>query len=747
MPMATLQFDISQDELPIFLAEADEHLQELDDALVRLERMENSDETLQYAFRAAHTLKGMAGMIGHRRMVDLTHMLETAFDSMRKKSLFPSTQLIDLCLKAVDGLRVLIGEVNGGQTADLDLEWYGINFSTFIHTGWVETLVSNLPSADQPAAQAAEAGADQAQPAAQPAEPEPEGRFFEARIARDSVASAARAFQLMVALQEVGRILWMEPTAEQIDTSQPVQVFRARVLTDLPLADIRASFRHISEVDSITLDGEAVLQNVPPPAPRAQPAVAPLPEPDRLGDSLVAEGLITQRQLEDALEYQQQHRDQQLILGKVLVLQGAISESQLNDAITRMVQTVRAQPLQSAAGTTDKTVRTSVERLDNLMNLVGELITDRNRLTQVYHTLHLEDHKNDQLGNLADTVAHLGRITDQLQEEVMRIRMLPIANVFSKFPRLVRDLAQQTGKDVELVMKGKDTELDRSVIQEINDPLIHLIRNAVDHGIESPQVRRAAGKPARGTVTLTARHEQNHIILTVEDDGAGIDGARIRETAVRKGIISEADAAKISDEKAVDLIFLSGFSTNDKATEISGRGVGMDIVRNNIQHINGSIQVDTQLGAGSKFQIILPLTLAIVPTLLVQVGQICFAVPLVMVLETLRLRRSDIDYILGKPVITLREQVLPLVNLRETFELDGSANGTEFYYVVVVRSGKDQAGLVVDRLVGEEEVVVKSLGALVKKTPGIASAAILGDGQVALIMDIPGLFKYMRVSG
>jgi two-component system, chemotaxis family, sensor kinase CheA len=752
--MADLIFDISQDELPIYLAETDEHLQELDEALVRLERLENDEELLQSAFRAAHTLKGMAGMIGHTRMVDLTHMLETAFDSMRKKSLAITTPLIDLCLKAVDGLRVLNQEIHTCQSANLDLDWYAINFSTFIHTGWMETLVSNLPSQKEKVGMTlVVGGSDLTDPALTPAKTDwaagngdHPAWLIEAHIAANSIASAARAFQLMMALQEFGEILRMEPTAEQIDTSLPVPVFRALVSTEKSQADLLAALDHISEIECILLDGKVVYQDAKQAA-LAQPEQPALAEPDRLGEYLLNEGLINQTQLDQALAYQQQHKDKHYLLGKILEMQGTISPEKLNQSITRLVQNARGVPQTKTAADRglDKTVRTSVERLDNLMNLVGELITDRNRLTQVYNNLNSNSAKNEGLGGLSDTVSHLGRITDQLQEEVMRIRMLPIANVFNKFPRLVRDLAQKTGKDIDLVIKGQDTELDRSVMEEINDPLIHLIRNSVDHGIESPEARRAAGKPARGTVRLAASHEQNHIILTIEDDGNGIDANRIRSSAVQKGLIAEADAAKLTDEKAIDLIFLSGLSTTDRVTELSGRGVGMDIVRNNIQRINGTVQVETVPGQGTRFQINLPLTLAIVPTLLVRVCATAFAIPLVTVLETHRLPVKSIQKIQGKPAINLRDQVLPLVFMRDAFNLPPNQDESGYLYIVVVRSGKLQAGLVVDRLVGEEEVVVKSLGSLVKNIPGISSAAILGDGQVALIIDVPSLFKFLKV--
>jgi len=387
---------------------------------------------------------------------------------------------------------------------------------------------------------------------------------------------------------------------------------------------------------------------------------------------------------------------------------------------------------------TDITVRANVERLDNLMNLVGELITDRNHMKQIHSRLTRLNANYDQI---FETITHLGRITDQIQEEVMHIRMLPIAGVFGKFPRMVHDMSQKVGKLIDLVMSGEETEMDRSMIEEINDPLIHLIRNSVDHGIESPEQRLAAGKSERGRITLTARHEQGRIILTVEDDGGGIDGAKLRKSALQKGLITEEEAASLTEEQSVDLIFLAGLSTAQKVTDISGRGVGLDIVNTNIQRVNGSVQVETRLGQGTQFQIVLPLTLAIVPALLVKVNQLTFAIPLVMITETLRLEPTEIKYVYRKPVTRLRGKVLSLIHLSEICNFSQVTEPKKHVYAVVVQSGKQRIGLIIDSLIGEEEVVVKPLGAFIGDIPGISSAAILGEGQVALIVDVFGLFK------
>jgi two-component system chemotaxis sensor kinase CheA len=325
--------------------------------------------------------------------------------------------------------------------------------------------------------------------------------------------------------------------------------------------------------------------------------------------------------------------------------------------------------------------------------------------------------------------------------EVMGIRMLPVSNVFNKFPRMVRDLAAKLGKKIDLTIEGENTELDRSVIEEINDPLIHLIRNSVDHGIESAAERLAAGKSERAVVKLTARHEQGRIILTVEDDGKGIDPARIKAIAISKGILTEVDASSLGDDEITNLIFASGFSTAKVVNDVSGRGVGLDIVRNNIQRLNGTVMVETEKGTGTRFLVTLPLTLAIVPTLLVQVGSNTLAIPLVTVLETLRVSSKDVQTVNSRPVIRLRDKVLPLLEVADSFGFKSAKNNQDFRHVVVVGMGKQQMGLAVDRLLGQEEVVVKSLGSIIGEVLGIASAAILGDGSVILIVDVQDLFQ------
>lgn len=681
-----LVFDIEEDELHIFLAEADEHLQTLDEGLVRLEREGDDPELLQAIFRAAHTLKGSAGAIGHRRMAELTHAMEAVLDGLRKRTLAVSPDLVDVCLESLDALRLLHNEVLERRASPVDIAPLVERLSRLVTPASTEDNSSQAEGKQQ-------AIGDGSSPSVHP--PSSTAYTISADIAPDSFASAARAFQVLLTLQSLGEVLELDPPQAVIETAAPVRRVTARLATSHSPAELRQALADIPEITNVSV-----------------------------GDGRPAED-DGRRKTEDGT--------------------GAPS-------IAPAERTRSATP-----HTAEKTVRTSVERLDNLMNLVGELITDRNRLFQIRSSFEQRFRGDPQMEELIQTTLHISRITDQLQEEVMRIRMLPIANVFNKFPRLVRDLARKAGKQVELVIRGEETELDRSVIEEISDPLVHLLRNAVDHGLETPEERRAAGKPERGTILLTARHEESRIILTVEDDGRGIDVERVKASAVQRGLLTEAEAAALSHDEAIHLIFRPGLSTAKVVTDVSGRGVGMDIVRANIERLNGTITVETWPGQGTQFQITLPLTLAIIPTLLVRIDESTFAIPLPAVMETLRVPLADIQTVKGKQVIQLRQRVLPLARLSQVLgfrmtdngpsvlrlpsSVSTSGNGQRYEYVVAVRWGRLEMGLLVDALVGEQELVIKPLGRLIGETPGIFGAAILGDGRVALIVDVPGLFK------
>lgn len=710
-----LNFDLAPDEVESFLAETDEHLQRLDEDLVRLEREPDNLELLQEIFRSAHTLKGNAAYIGHHRMADLTHAMENLLDSLRKGTRHASPGVIDTLLSSLDLLHSLKTEVVTRQPTPVDIKPVAAKLRAL-----ADSADHSQPRDD----------GNRSTPVAPKIECREQAQIYlsqglnvyeiVAHIAENSYAPAVRALQIILELSQIGQVFWSSPSEAEIEAQQVGYQVCVWLATPQPVEAIHAALGWLMDVtivDVCALD---------PSREDAERRGRGDTEVQRRGDGGMQEP------------------------GDVAVgtREGTEVEADLTPSAPQRVTAPPAPssasaPPQSAARRSVKTVRTSVERLDNLMNLVGELVTDRNRLFQLSGDL-TKRYGDDLLtGRLYEATTHVGMITDQLQEEVMKARLVPIDEVFNKFPRLVRDLARKAGKEVELVIEGRETELDRSVSEEITDPLMHILRNAVDHGIEIPDERRAVGKPPKGLIRLSARHQEDHILITVEDDGRGIDLAHVKAVAVEKRFIQPEEADRLSDAAALELIFMSGLSTARRVSDVSGRGVGMDVVRANIKRLNGTIAVRTQLGQGTVFEIKLPLTLAIMPALLVALRDETYAVPLASVVETLRIRRDQLLTIRGREVILLRGQVLPILRLNEIFGVNGCELGHQLY-VVSVKSGQVQAGLVVDGLVGQQEVVVKSLSSLLGELRSISGGTILGDGRVALIVDVGSLIEMVR---
>ena len=412
---------------------------------------------------------------------------------------------------------------------------------------------------------------------------------------------------------------------------------------------------------------------------------------------------------------------------------------------TQMTKENQKKELQKKIVTTkEQTIRVDVKRLDQLMNLIGELVLAKNRLIKIYNDVEERYEGEKFLEELNQVVSSISIVTTDLQIAVMKTRMLPIGKVFNKFPRLVRDLARELGKKVRLIIEGEDTELDKSIIEEIGDPLVHMIRNAIDHGIEPPEERVKAGKPEEGTIWLKAYNEGNMIVIEIKDDGRGMDPEKLKQKAIEKGIITPQEAENMSDKEAFMLIFKPGFSTAAKITNVSGRGVGMDVVKTNIEKLNGIIEVDSVPGKGSTFKLKIPLTLAIIQALLVASQEDLFAVPLSNVIETVRIVEEDIYTIEGRSVLKLRDEVLPLVNMADIFNIEKILMPEKYLYVVILGLGATKIGLIVDRFIGQEEIVIKSLGEFLKGLPGIAGATIRGDGRVTLIVDVASLMKLAK---
>ena len=523
-------------------------------------------------------------------------------------------------------------------------------------------------------------------------------------------------------------------------------VLEAVDVVKLLMADIRESGTdtHVevtdisAKLDSILAGQEPVRPEtaVTPAAPAAALSASAEPAPDstpttKLGEILIQEGAASKEQVLEALEQQ----DRKLPLGEILVQSGVITEKTLETALQKQSKPSKTED--------DQTIRVETSRLDSVMNLVGELVLGRNRLMKLGGGLEQSYENEPLVRGLTETLAQLNLVTTDLQLAVMKTRMLPIRKVLAKFPRMVRDLSQKLTKQVRLELHGEETELDKSVADEVGDPLVHIVRNAIDHGIELPAERQAAGKAMEGVVRIAASQEGNSIVIRIQDDGKGLQVDRIKAKALSRGIASEAELASMDPRDVLNMVFLPGFSTAEKVTDVSGRGVGMDVVRTNIRRINGSVEIDSQVGKGSVITIKLPLTIAIIQALLVEVEQATFAIPLGSVIEAVKITKDDVKTINGREVLTLRERVLPLLRLSEEFEIPRDTTCDKFY-VVVVGMGERHVGVIVDRLRSQEEVVIKSMGDYLSDIKGVAGATITGEGKVVLILDIPELVQSLR---
>jgi len=517
------------------------------------------------------------------------------------------------------------------------------------------------------------------------------------------------------------------------------------------MADIRESGtdNHVATA-AIASKLDEILNGTAPSAPQASAHVEPTPVAPKvdtftpaqeasaaptptLGEILVNDGLASKEQVLDALTAQQHQPEPKTPLGEILLQAKAITERALDQALHK--QEKQPKPVEE-----DATIRVETKRLDSVMNLVGELVLGRNRLIKIGTQLEQNHEADPQVRVLSETLAQLNLVTTDLQLAVMKTRMLPIKKVFAKLPRMVRDLSQKLNKQVHLEMRGEETELDKSVADEIGDPLVHLVRNAIDHGIETPAERQAKGKQAGGQLTIAASQEGNSIVIRINDDGRGIQVEKIKEKALAKGLVSEAELATMEHREVLNLIFLPGFSTAEQVTDVSGRGVGMDVVRTNIRKINGSVDLESEPGKGSQIIIKLPLTIAIIQALMVEVERSIFAIPLSTVIEAVRISRSDIKTINGREVLHLRDRVLPLIRLAQEFDIPTDKE-RERFYVVVAALGDRRVGVVVDELRSQEEVVIKSIWDYLETVKGVSGATITGEGKVVLILDTSELVQ------
>jgi two-component system chemotaxis sensor kinase CheA len=663
-----LSTDITAEDIDVFLQESEEQLRLLDEDIVRLEKEQDAAPLLQEIFRAAHTLKGSSGMLGYDEMTRVAHAMENMLDSLRKGTLAVNTDVVDALLASLDVLVELNNGLANSETPDVDIA----SVLTKLDEASDGSVASGLDKTGAPILRSADLVL------------RPEDATVVNRLAAEgnqtygvdvtledgTVWAAVRCFQLMTALEDVGRVIVSRPTADDIEQEKVESSFSAVISSPISEDELRTAIEIVEDVTALEIGPYEVKE-----------------------EDVAAQA------------------------------NGSNGQARAND---------RSQ-----------TLRIDVERLDHLMNLIGELVIDRTRMTQITKTLDSRYHEDDMVQALSKTSSHITKVVDELQEGTLTVRMLPVGTVFGGLPRMVRDLAVSVKKNVDLVVTGQDTEIDRTVIERIRDPLVHLLRNSVDHGIETPEERLAAGKSETGTLKLSAAHAEGYIVISVEDDGKGIDCNKIKDTAVNKGLIPTEAAERLTESEMLDLIFLPGMSTAKKTTEVSGRGVGMDIVRANIEAINGFVKLDTKLGEGTKFTLRLPLTLATVQALLITVGEGLYAVPVVHVLEAVSLSEDDIGTIEGDAeVFRLRGQVVPLLRLGPTLGMKSASSEIgSSAFVVVVRLGERMIGLGVDSLTELQEIVVKSIGKYTGEAKGVAGASIWGDGRVMLILDVPTLIS------
>ena len=678
--------DVNQ-YLGIFLEEAREHLQTLNRCVLDLEHEPGDLHILDEIFRSAHTIKGMSATMGYSAIAELTHEMENVLDLLRKGTLTAHTEIIDTLFQCVDRLEQLVEEVANGQTGGVDVAALSAKLAALAKGEPLESATSakeSTPVATDTASKTKMTLNDTETEMVNTAISQGmQALELTIGLRQGTLLKSVRAYMAMKALDEMGEVIKTDPLVEDLEKDNFGQEFSVLLITDLPLDKVRDTILSIAEIETVT-------------AMPCTKTVSVANEP---------------------------------VLEKKTTAATSVS------ATERTSDSVHDNKAESAAAKNKgrALVRVDAEKLDSLLNLVGELVINKTRLQQIG--------LSNQLQELSEATEQMDRVTTDLQGIVMKLRMVPVGNVFNRFPRMVRDLSHSLGKEINLVIQGEETEMDRTVIDEIGDPLVHLLRNSIDHGIEKPEERIAAGKNPVGEVRLIARHEGNNVLLMVTDDGKGLKPELLKQKALEKGLLTKAELDAMEPNEILKLIFMAGFSTAETVTDVSGRGVGMDAVRTKIENLGGALELDSTPGQGTRVRIRLPLTLAIIQALLVQVQAETYAIPLGSIDSTINITPEDIRTIQQQEVILLRGQIIPLVRLGRSLGMmnaDGFEAGQELY-VVIVQSGDHKIGLLVDALVGQQEIVIKSLGKILTGIRQIAGATILGDGQVVLILDVNAL--------
>lgn len=676
--------------LDVFIDESKEHLQAINDNLLELEQNPENIDIVNEIFRSAHTLKGMSATMGYEDLANLTHKMENVLDAIRNHKIMVTTGLLDIVFRSVDDLEAMVVSIAEGGDGKRDVTE-------------IAELLKALESGESPANSVNKGQTTSAPITNTNVTASTDNELFdqyELAVLRDSMAQGFTPYKLTVTLQEtcmlkavrvymifqiieqLGEVIKSNPAVEDLEEEKFDLTFTIAIISKEPKEDIEAKINKVSELESVTV------------------------ETLKINETDVA----------NSEEKQERTKKQE-------------KEAEKGTEKKKV-----ATPKGKSAAVGSKTIRVNIERLDILMNLFEELVVDRGRLEQIAHELNKAD--------LNETVERMSRVTGDLQNIILTMRMVPVDQVFNRFPRMVRGLARDLNKKINLDIIGAETELDRTVIDEIGDPLVHLLRNAIDHGIEMPEERAKKGKPETGTVTLRAYHSGNHVFIEIEDDGAGINRDVILNKAIEREIITPEQGEKLTDKQVYNLLFASGFSTAEKISDVSGRGVGLDVVKSTIEALGGSVSVDSEKNHGSLWSIQLPLTLSIISVMLVELQKEKYAIPLSSIIETAIIKESDIFSAHGNKVIDFRGKIVPLLFLNDIFDVPQAVEKTDaFYSIIIVRKGEKLAGLVVDSFIGQQEVVLKSLGNYLTNVFAISGATILGDGQVALIVDCNALIK------
>ncbi|MEN0588300.1 chemotaxis protein CheA [Kurthia gibsonii] len=676
--------------LEVFIDESNEHLQSCSESLLVLEQNPDNIEIVNDIFRNAHTLKGMSATMGFEDIADLTHKMENVLDAIRNHKIQVTAELLDVVFESVDHLEEMVSDISNGGDGKKDVTQTVEKLKRLESGESIENIETVVATPSETVTEVAESKLifDDFEQTVLEQSMEQGFSAYEINISlrEDCLLKAARVYMVFEILEKLGEVIKSTPTVEKLEEEKFDTDFSVAFVTKENQDDLKQKLMKVSEVDVV---------NVQP---------VQLKKMEMPSD-------VEEKKVEEV-----------------------VAVETPKPTPTKATPTKTEAPKTVKNNNSSKTIRVNIERLDILMNLFEELVIDRGRL----QSISMELNHNE----LNDTVERMTRVSGDLQNIILNMRMVPVETVFNRFPKMVRQLSRDLKKKINLEIIGAETELDRTVIDEIGDPLVHLIRNALDHGIESPEERLAAGKPETGSVELRAYHSGNHVFIEIEDDGAGIDRERVLQKAISKGVVTEEASHSMTDNQINELILASGFSTAEVISDVSGRGVGLDVVKSTIESLGGSISIESEHGKGSLFSIQLPLTLSIISVMLVEIEKEVYAVPLSSIIETSIIKRSDILNAHNQKVIDFRGKVVPLVFLDEIFEVPREDHEDDgFLSVVLVRKGDRIAGLVVDSFIGQQEIVLKSLGNYLTNVFAISGATILGNGQVALIVDCNALIK------